>query len=146
MIRKVHISLLAIPRFLAGPAARPALLSSSSFPSSSMALSPAGVAAQPSPSTLAMKFVAMCSLAGCPTGSPGKRNLSTGAIRPVSARISPPLWAISMSPVQKAITPAMVMHRVIASLEESSAALVTSTICPVHAAYTMPITIIPAQR
>ena len=63
-IKNVHISLLAIPFFLTCPGSRLFLRSSSSLESSSIARSPAGVAAHPSPRTLAMIFVVMCSSAG----------------------------------------------------------------------------------
>ena len=53
IIKNVHISLLAIPFFLTGPGIRPDRLSSSSLESCSIALSPAGVAAHPSPRMLA---------------------------------------------------------------------------------------------
>src|SRR5699024_2124565 len=71
MIRKSHISLLATAFFLAGPEIFPILLSSSSFPSSSIAFSPAGVAAHPSPRKFAIKFVEICSFALCPSGISG---------------------------------------------------------------------------
>ena len=64
IIRNVHISLLATPNLRGGPKARPLRRSSSNFASSSMALSPAGVAAQPSPRTFAIIFVEMCFSAG----------------------------------------------------------------------------------
>ena len=53
---------------------------------------------------------------------------------------------LSIIPVQKAITPEIVMQSVTASLEESSAAFVTSGICPVNAAKKIPAMIMPAQR
>ena len=146
MIRKVHISLPATPFFLTGPGALPALLSSSSLPSSSMALSPAGVAAHPSPRKLAMKLVVICSSALCPSGIPGKRNRTSGLIFRDAIRMIPAFEAISMIPVQNAITPIMVMHSVTASFDESSAALVISCILPLNAPNTIPTRIIPAHR
>lgn len=53
MIRNVHISLLAVPRFLTIPGIIPILRSSSNLESSSIAFSPAGVAAHPTPIALA---------------------------------------------------------------------------------------------
>lgn len=46
----------------------------------------------------------------------------------------PAFVAISISPTQKDMIPIIVMHSVIASLEESSAALVMSGMRPVNAA------------
>ena len=60
--------------------------------------------------------------------------------------IIPAFVAISISPTQKDMTPIMVMHSVIASLDESMAAFVTSGIFPVQAANMMPTSIIPAHR
>ena len=58
----------------------------------------------------------------------------------------PDFSAISISPVQKDMTPIMVMQRVTASLEESKAAVVMSGILPEKAAKRMPIRIIPDHR
>ena len=58
----------------------------------------------------------------------------------------PAFWAISISPTQRAMTPIMVTHRVMASLEESMAALVIWGMRPVNAAKRMPARIMPAQR
>ena len=53
---------------------------------------------------------------------------------------------ISISPTQKDMTPIMVIQSEMASLDESSAALVISGIRPVNAAYTMPVRIKKDQR
>ena len=154
-IKNVHISLLAIlsrfpffpPAVSAPPfAAFPAVpLSSSSFANSSIAFNPAGVHAQPSPSTLAIRFVAIYSLAGCPSGILGNKNLMKGCIPLVILAINPDFCAISINPTHNAITPIIVIHRDTASPAESSAALVTSAILPAIAPYTTPIKIINAQ-
>ena len=73
-IRKEHISLLAVcgdfPVFLHS--------SSFSFCSSSMAYSPAGVQAQPSPRILAIMLVEIYSLAAWFLGSLGNKKLTNG--------------------------------------------------------------------
>ena len=141
IIRNTHISLLAVrsPSFF--PFTHRSFLqysgfprSSSSFDNSSIAFNPAGVAAQPSPSTFAMILVLIASLAGCPLGILGNIKLTNGLIFLVITSIKPLVFAISISPIQKEMTPSMVRHSVIASLEESSAAFVTSAIFPVRAA------------
>ena len=58
----------------------------------------------------------------------------------------PAFVAISIRPTQKDMTPIIVMHKVMASLEESMAALVISGMRPVKAAKIMPISIMPAHR
>ena len=78
-------------------------------------------------------FVAMYSAAGCPFGILGNRNFMNGAIPLVSFSTSPALAATSISPIQSATTPAMVMHSDTASPALSKAASVTSAICPVAA-------------
>ena len=70
----------------------------------------------------------------------------TGRIFLEAAGIIPVLEAISISPTQKDMTPIMVIQSEMASLDESSAALVISGIRPVNAAYTMPVRIIKDQR
>ena len=107
--------------------------SASSFASSSIAFSPAGVQAQPSPSTFAITLAAMYSSAGCPWGILGNRRRRKGEIPLVSFSMSPALWAISISPIHSATTPAMVRHRDTASPALSSAPFVTSAIRPVTA-------------
>ena len=112
MIRKVHISLLAMPPGRTGPASRPRLLSSSSCPSASMAFKPAGVAAQPRPRKLAMKLVVMYSSAGCPEGRLGKRNRISGLRRLEAEAMTPPFAAICISPIHMETTPIIVIQRV----------------------------------
>ena len=148
-MRNVHISLLAEQDFLT---ITPSPEKYSGFPLSlsncanaSIALRPAGVQAHPSPSTLAIRFVAMYSLAGCSFGIFGKRKLIKGWIPFVIFAISPDFCAISISPTHNAMTPIMVIHKDTASPAESRAALVTSAILPVKAPYTTPIKIINAQ-
>ena len=146
IIRKVHISLLAIPFGRTVPGSRWLRLSSSNLPSSSMARSPAGVAAQPRPRTLAIILVVMCSSAGCPVGSLGNKKRMIGRIFLEAPLMIPAFVAISIRPTQKDMTPIIVMHKVMASLEESMAALVISGMRPVKAAKIMPISIMPAHR
>ena len=76
----------------------------------------------------------------------GKRKRMIGRIFLEAAGIIPALEAISISPTQKDMTPIMVIQSEMASLDESSAALVISGIRPVNAAYTMPVRIIKDQR
>ena len=146
IIRKVHISLLAMPRFLTGPGRSPRLRSSSSLESSSIAFSPAGVAAHPSPRTLAIMFAVIGSTAGCPAGREGKRKRMRGFIFREALLMISAFAAISIRPTQKDMTPIIVMHKVTASLEESSAALVISGMRPVNAAKMMPTRIMPAHK
>ena len=108
----------------------PPLLSSSSFPSSSIAFNPAGVAAQPSPSIFAIIFVAIYCPAGCPSGRFGKRNLITGRIFFVSASMRPARSPIFKIPHQNDMIPSIVTPRVTASFAESSSPFVTSPIFP----------------
>ncbi len=139
-IRNVHISLLAVPDCLARllcPAvffllsgAFSARRSSSSFPNSSIAFNPAGVAAQPSPSMFAIIFVAIYLPAGCPSGRFGKRNRITGRIFSVSASMSPALSPIFKIPHQNDMIPSIVTPSVTASFAESSSPFVTSPIFP----------------
>ena len=126
MMRKVHISFPAVPFGRAGPAARPALLSSSSRSSSFMARRPAGVAAQDSPSMLAIRLAAICFLAGWSSSRAGNRKFSTGPSFAVRAPMRPAPFPISMIPLQKAMIPSMVTLRVTASLAELITASVTS--------------------
>ena len=111
-----------------------------------MAFNPAGVAAHPSPNMLAIIFVEICGIALWEEGSSGNKKCRKGKSFAESFRIMPASWAISIIPVQKAITPEIVMQSVTASLEESSAAFVISGICPVNAAKKTPAMIMPAQR
>jgi len=155
IIKNVHISLLAVPLgagrirhpFFAGTAlALPALRSSSSCARLSIAFSPAGVAAQPRPRKLAIMLVDICSFASCPSGIPGNRKRIMGRILSDIACISPASLATSITPTHRDMTPTMVMQRVTASLDEFSAASVTSCILPVNAPYTIPTKIIPPHR
>lgn len=70
----------------------------------------------------------------------------TGRIFFVAAAMIPARVAISMNPIQKDITPSIVMQSETASFDESIAAVVISGSRPVHAAYTIPIIIIPAHK
>ena len=78
------------------PGSRWLRLSSSNLPSSSMARSPAGVAAQPRPRTLAMILVVMCSSAGCPAGSLGNKKRIIGRIFLEAPLMIPAFVAISI--------------------------------------------------
>ena len=134
IMRKVHISLLAMPRLRTGPGRRAFLRSSSSFPSSSMAFSPAGVAAQPSPRKLAIKLVTMYSSEECPEGRFGKRKRMSGLSFREAWAMIPPFSAIFISPIHIERTPIIVMHKETASFDESMAAFVISGIRPVKEA------------
>lgn len=145
-IKKEHISLLANPFLRTGPGKRPILRSSSKCASSSIAFSPAGVAAHPSPRIFAIILVVIWSIEGWFEGRSGNKKRIKGSNFLEADLIIPDLAAISIIPTQNDIIPIIVMHRVIASLEASTAALVISGIRPVKAAYMIPIRIIPAQR
>ena len=134
-IRNVHISLLAVPLPKA-PGFFCLLRSSSKASSSSMAFSPAGVAAQPRPSILAIILVEIC----------GNKSRITGLIFFVSASMSPASSPTLRIPHQKDMIPSIVKHRVTASLAESSAPLVTWARFPWNAPHRIPRAIIPAHR
>lgn len=68
-----------------------------------------------------------------PGGICGKRNLKTGFNFLDNPAITPPLSAIRISPIQKDITPLIVMQSVTASFAESSTAPVTAGIVPWNA-------------
>ena len=146
MIRKVHISPLAVPSgtLLAyiGSALRRS--SSSSF-KSSMAFNPAGVAAQPSPRTLAMRLAEMEPTAGWPHGSSGNKKWINGVIFLVNASITPARSPIFKIPVQKDMIPSMVMHRLTASPADWKAASVTAWMFPLKLPYMIPAIIMNAQ-
>lgn len=146
MIKNVHISSLAIPFSLATPLYLPHLLPSSSSSRASIACSPAGVAAQPSPSIFAIMFVVMYSFALCSLGIFGKKKCITGEIAFDKFWMIPAFVAISISPTHNDITPTIVIHSVTASLDESSAAFVIFARFPCNVPYIIPMIIIPAQR
>ena len=120
--------------------------SSSSFASSSMALSPAGVQAHPSPNTLATRLVDMCIREACSCGISGKRKSTSGCMPFVIFCNNPALSPTFMSPIQKLKTPAMVMHREIASPAASSRSFVNASDLPVNVPYRIPARIIPAHK
>ena len=124
-MRNVHISLLAVPSCLAAP---PIPRSSSTFFSSSMAFKPAGVAAHPRPSMLAIILTLICFLASPSGSSLGKRKVSTGPILLASWSTSPERCPISSTPVHRVMTPSMVMHSVTASFDAWIAPSVTAVI------------------
>ena len=95
-VRNIHIA----------PVARP--LSRFSFCSSFIAMSPAGVAAQPSPKKFAAKFAAMYCRARCPLGTEGNRKSISGVSFSARLSIMPPRSAIFSMPDQTATTPAIV--------------------------------------
>ena len=144
-IRNVHISLLAVPLPKA-PGFFCLLRSSSKASSSSMAFSPAGVAAQPRPSILAIILVEIWAAAGWSSGISGNKSLITGLIFFVSASMSPASSPTLRIPHQKDMIPSIVKHRVTASLAESSAPLVTWARFPWNAPHRIPRAIIPAHR
>ena len=121
------------------------LRSSSRFSSSFIADKPAGVAAHPSPSILAIILVAMASPAGCPSGRLGNKNLIIGFIFFAICSISPARCPISKIPVHRAMTPSMVMHRLTASFAESRAPWVTWLMVPWKAPHRIPTRIINAH-
>ena len=160
MIRNVHISALAVPRgtgagfvwcpffLFAAPFSVPIsfrLLSSNSS-RLSIAFSPAGVAAQPSPKIFAIILAAICSFATCPGGICGKIGGENDAAGIDATAITPPLSAIRISPIQKDITPVIVMQSVTASFAESSTAPVTAGIVPWNAENMTPDKIINAHK
>ena len=117
----------AVPFFRAGPGAVPCLRLSSRAASSSMAFRPAGVAAHPSPSTLAIILAAIDRPAGWFSGSDGNRNRSRGFILPVSQAVRPEFSAIFMIPHHRAVTPATVIQRLTASRADWMTASVTAS-------------------
>lgn len=134
IMRNVHISLLAanpctpclLPEssFLSGALIR--YRSSSVFSSSFIAFRPAGVAAHPSPRQLDKKLRDMYLHAFELGFNLGNRNRRTGRILPESCSTSPAFSAIFITPVHIAVTPAIEIHKVTASLEEETAASVTA--------------------
>ena len=76
----------------------------------------------------------------------GKRNLKTGFNFLDNPAITPPLSAIRISPIQKDITPVIVMQSVTASFAESSTAPVTAGIVPWNAENMTPDKIINAHK
>lgn len=119
--RKVHMALLDVFELLL------------SFDNSSMALRPAGVAAQPRPNILAMILVVMYRVAMWSFGMSGKRNLMSGERSLEAPDIIPVSSAIFISPVHILMTPSKVMHRETASLADSSAPFPTADMFPVRA-------------
>ena len=83
---------------------------------------------------IAMIFVAIYSLAGWFFGMRGNMKFKKGPMALVRRSMIPAFCPISISPIHKAITPAMVIHREIASPALSNAALVTALMLPVKAA------------
>ena len=76
----------------------------------------------------------------------GKRKRSTGPILRDNRSIRPDFCPISMIPVQKDITPNIVIHSMTASFADESAPSVTALKFPWNAAHKTPTTIINAQR
>lgn len=95
---------------------------------------------------LAIILVVMASSAGCPWGRRGNKKWISGRIRLDALRMIPDLAAISISPIQRDMTPIMVIQRVMASFAESRAAFVISGMVPEKAAKMTPVRIMPAQR
>ena len=72
----------------------------------SMAFKPKGVAALSSPSILALKFITICPMAGCFSGTSGN-NLFINGFKSLAIQLmAPARSAIFMSPKKKTIVPA----------------------------------------
>ena len=71
----------------------------------SMAFRPRGVAALSRPSMLALMFMKMWPMTGCPSGMPGKRRRNTGLSTRDMALTTPPFSPIFMMPSQSDSTP-----------------------------------------
>jgi len=127
-------------------ATRERVLSSSKSARHSIAFSPAGVAAQPSPRIFDKKFSEIYLQASDSRGSLGNKNLITGRIFPESFSTIPDSCAIFISPDHIATTPAIEIHKVTASFPEDTAASVTVLKFPVRAPYIIPIRIIPLHK
>ena len=136
-IKNVHISRFAVP---SGTAAGFFVFrrSSSSSSNRSIAASPGGVAAAPSPNTLQIIFIPAARIAGCSSGTLGNKNRSTGPILFTSPSITPAFFAISISPAQNPVTPTSETASTTASREARITPSVTSGIRPCIAPYTMP--------
>lgn len=100
----------------------------SSFCSSRIALSPAGVAAQPSPRILAAILAAIYSLALWRGGMSGNNQWIKGYIVFAIFFIRPLFTAISIMPFQTPITPSIKIHKFTASVEDE---IKLSVICPI---------------
>ena len=80
----------------------------------SIALIPKGVAALSNPSILALKFIIICPLAGCPLGTSGNNLEKNGPTIFDKKRIPPAFSAILIKPINKAIIPIKPMQIVTA--------------------------------
>ena len=87
--------------------------------SSCIARIPKGVAALPSPITLADKFIIIAPIAGCPSGTSGNKRTKIGLISLAMIVSSPPFSATFIKPKKSAITPMRPNTRVTESLAES---------------------------
>ena len=102
--------------------------------SSRIAFNPKGVAALPSPSMLAARFMIMAPMAGWSGGMEGKSRRMTGAKPCAIACMRPASRKMRMKPSQSAIIPMRPMAMVTAPLAESMPAWFTSVMRPVNAA------------
>ena len=107
-----------------------------SFCSSCMAASPSGVAALPSPSRLAERFIQMACRAGPPAGSSGNSRRVSGRNRRATASVSRHCWAIFIRPHHRHSIPVREMTSVTASPQPESAAAESASIFPPKAALT----------
>ena len=126
-VRNIHIAADARP-----------FSSRFSLCSSFIAISPAGVAAHPSPRKFATKFVAIYFLAGCSRGTEGKRKSISGVSLAASRSIIPPRSAIFSTPDQTEITPAMASASSTAERPPLKIAPVTISILPRNAPVRIP--------
>ena len=103
MARNRAMALVAVPLF------------SLSLSSSCMARMPNGVAALPSPRTLADILRIMAPMAGCSGGTSGNRRCIKGRTRRAIMTSSPPASATFIKPKNSAMTPTRPMDRVTAA-------------------------------
>ena len=117
-----------------------------SWLSCSMARSPMGVAALPAPSMLAPKFMAMDPKAGCPAGTSGNTNRSSGPSARAIRWISPLTSTRRMIPIHKVIMPARGnITSITAASARFNTAAVTGSKVPVASATATEIVTIPSQ-
>ena len=110
-----------------------------------MAEIPSGVAALLSPKRFAVMFMQMAWMAGLSSGYSLNSCLITGLKSRVSTVVRPPLLAISRSPVQRLIMPAIEMTRPMASEAPVKMASESGFTFPVKTAQTMLIRISAPQ-
>ena len=94
--------------------------------SSFIALSPSGVAALSSPSTLADRFITIAPEAGWPSGMPGKSRRNSGPTSRATLLITPAFSPNFINPSHRLITPASPSEISKPVLAESNSAPTTS--------------------